>query len=116
MVGAPMKSTKIKTCSAMIQSTSDLAQCLNLSRWTISRVLNGHTGVALETTRRVRNAMRDLGFSPNSLPPRSGSTQAVCASGSEAGVILVEPGRRCNEPVAPGPGFRRSLVAQANLW
>lgn len=74
-----MKSTKIKTCSAMIQSTSDLAQCLNLSRWTISRVLNGHTGVALETTRRVRNAMRELGFSPNSLARglRKGTTNII---------------------------------------
>jgi len=63
----------------MIQSTSDLAQCLNLSRWTISRVLNGHTGVALETTRRVRNAMRELGFSPNSLARglRKGTTNII---------------------------------------
>ncbi|MEI6562050.1 MAG: LacI family DNA-binding transcriptional regulator [Verrucomicrobiota bacterium] len=64
---------------AVIQSTSDLAKQLNLSRWTISRVLNGHAGVAPETARRVQESMQKLGFSPNSLARglRKGTTNII---------------------------------------
>lgn len=48
-----------------ILSTSALARHLGLSRWTISRVLNGHRGVREETVTRVREAMKELGFVPN---------------------------------------------------
>ncbi|MEZ5276262.1 MAG: LacI family DNA-binding transcriptional regulator [Opitutaceae bacterium] len=48
-----------------ISSTSALARHLGLSRWTISRVLNGHAGVREETVIRVREAMKDLGFVPS---------------------------------------------------
>jgi DNA-binding LacI/PurR family transcriptional regulator len=48
-------------------STSALARHLGLSRWTISRVLNGHPEVKPETSRRVREAMDELGFVPSLL-------------------------------------------------
>jgi DNA-binding LacI/PurR family transcriptional regulator len=48
-----------------IASTTALARHLGLSRWTISRVLNGHPEVKAETVLRVREAMRELGFVPN---------------------------------------------------
>lgn len=48
-----------------IASTTALARHLGLSRWTISRVLNGHPEVKPETSRRVREAMVQLGFVPS---------------------------------------------------
>ena len=54
-----------KTASIVIQNTSALAEHLGLSRWTISRVLNGHAGVRAKTADRVNAAMRELGFQPN---------------------------------------------------
>lgn len=48
-----------------INSTTALARHLGLSRWTISRVLNGHPEVKPETCRRVREAMERLGFVPS---------------------------------------------------
>lgn len=56
-----------KKPTAPIVSTTALARHLGLSRWTISRVLNGHTDVKSETTRRVQEAMRELGFVPSPL-------------------------------------------------
>ncbi len=48
-----------------IASTTALARHLGLSRWTISRVLNGHPEVKPETSQRVREAMIQLGFVPS---------------------------------------------------
>lgn len=48
-----------------IISTTALARHLGLSRWTISRVINGHSGVSEGTVRRVRQAMKELDFVPN---------------------------------------------------
>lgn len=50
---------------APIVSTRALAKHLGLSRWTISRVLNGHTDVKPETCQRVREAMAQFGFVPS---------------------------------------------------
>ncbi len=63
----------------MITSTKDLAAHLGLSRWTVSRVLNGHPEVKEETRRRVLDAARELGFSPNAMARglRGGSTGLV---------------------------------------
>jgi DNA-binding LacI/PurR family transcriptional regulator len=63
----------------MITSTKDLAEHLGLSRWTVSRVLNGHPEVKEETRRRVLDAARELGFSPNTMARglRGGSTGLV---------------------------------------
>jgi DNA-binding LacI/PurR family transcriptional regulator len=54
-----------KKPQAPIASTTALARHLGLSRWTISRVLNGHAEVKPETSRRVREAMEELGFVPS---------------------------------------------------
>jgi DNA-binding LacI/PurR family transcriptional regulator len=66
-----------------VQSTKQLADYLGLSRWTVSRVLNGHAEVNDATAERVREAAKDLGFSPNLLAQglRRGRTRMV-------GVIL----------------------------
>lgn len=48
-----------------VAGTAGLAAHLGLSRWTISRVLNGHDGVKEATRERVQQAMQELGFEPN---------------------------------------------------
>ncbi len=48
-----------------VASTEALAQYLGLSRWTVSRVLNGRPGVKEETRRRVLEAMKELHFEPS---------------------------------------------------
>lgn len=50
-----------------VEGTAGLARHLGLSRWTVSRVLNGHSGVSEGTRRRVAEAVRELGFEPNHL-------------------------------------------------
>lgn len=74
-----MKSMKNVPFSTAIRSTSDLAKKLGLSRWTISRVINGHDGISPETVLRVREAMSEVGFSPNSLARglRKGTTNII---------------------------------------
>ncbi|MEX0326136.1 MAG: LacI family DNA-binding transcriptional regulator [Puniceicoccaceae bacterium] len=52
---------------ARIEGTAGLARHLGLSRWTVSRVLNGHSGVKEETRKRVLEAVEELGFEPNKL-------------------------------------------------
>ncbi len=73
-----MKSNK-NLRGAPIDSTADLARRLHLSRWTISRVLNGHAGVSPETVRRVKEAMAEFGFAPNPLASglRKGTTNII---------------------------------------
>lgn len=48
-----------------IRSVGDFAKHLGLSRWTVSRILNGHTGVHEDTRRRVMEEMNRIGFQPN---------------------------------------------------
>ena len=48
-------------------TTAALARHLGISRWTVSRVLNGHTGVKEETVRRVKQAIEELAFEPSAL-------------------------------------------------
>jgi len=62
-----------------VRSTSELARRLGLSRWTVSRILNGHDGVHPETAERVRAAMREHSFSPSPLAQglRRGRTNII---------------------------------------
>ncbi len=62
-----------------LNTTAALAKHLGISRWTVSRVLNGHSGVKEETVRRVKQAMHDLDFQPSSLARglRGGQTATV---------------------------------------
>ena len=62
-----MRSTKNKKSLEDVTSTAELAKRLNLSRWTVSRVLNGHSGVHPKTVARIRAAMSEYGFAPNAL-------------------------------------------------
>jgi len=53
--------------SGPIRSTAGLAARLGLSRWTVSRVLNGHPGIHPETRDRVEREMKKLHFSPSAM-------------------------------------------------
>jgi len=44
---------------------SELGRELGLSRSTISRALNAHSGLRLKTVERVRVALEETGFTPN---------------------------------------------------
>lgn len=75
-----------------IASTTALARHLGLSRWTISRVLNGHPEVKAETVLRVREAMKKLGFVPNPMArglrgARTG-TIGVCFQGFDVPIFV----------------------------
>lgn len=78
-----MRSTKNRSrersTGAVIRSTHDLARQLGLSRWTVSRVINGHAGVHPDTARRVHAAMEQYRFSPNPLAKglRHGKTSII---------------------------------------
>lgn len=69
-----------------IRTTEALARALGLSRWTVSRALNGSPGVSVATAARVRDEAARRGFHPNALARglRSGQSDAV-------GVILPDP-------------------------
>ena len=62
-----------------LNTTAALARHLGISRWTVSRVLNGHSGVKEETVRKVQQAIRDLDFQPSALARglRGGQTATV---------------------------------------
>lgn len=48
-----------------ILSTTDLARHLGLSRWSVSRAINGQDGVSAATVAQVRAAMEKFGFIPS---------------------------------------------------
>lgn len=89
--------------SQKVNTTLALAQYLGLSRWTVSRALNGHPGVKTETVDRVKEAMNELGFSPNPL--------ARGLRGGKTGVVGV-----CFQTFGT-PVFSKKLIAlQKALW
>lgn len=57
-----MSNSKEKTS---IRSVGEFAEHLGLSRWTVSRILNGHPGVHEKTRKRVLAEMERLNFQPN---------------------------------------------------
>jgi DNA-binding LacI/PurR family transcriptional regulator len=65
--------------SSGIRSTADLARMLGLSRWTVSRALNGHQDIAPATADRILAEAARLGFAPSLLGRslRSGRTDLV---------------------------------------
>jgi DNA-binding LacI/PurR family transcriptional regulator len=67
-------------------STAALAESLGLSRWAVSRALNGRDGVSQETIARVREAAERHGFQPNEAARtlRAGAADVV-------GVCLPDP-------------------------
>lgn len=48
-----------------VHSTADLARHLGLSRWSVSRAINGQSGVSPATAEQVRTAMAEFGFAPS---------------------------------------------------
>lgn len=75
-----------------IATTESLARYLGISRWTVSRVLNGHPGVKAETVERVKRAMADLDFAPNPIARglRGGQTRlvGVCFQELETAILV----------------------------
>jgi DNA-binding LacI/PurR family transcriptional regulator len=65
--------------SAKPNTTAALAKHLGISRWTVSRVLNGHPGVKEDTVRKVKQAIQELDFQPSALARglRGGQTATV---------------------------------------
>ncbi len=49
----------------MEPSIADVAKLAGVGKGTVSRVLNGHPGVSEKTAARVRQAIRQLGYTPN---------------------------------------------------
>jgi len=70
---------KKKKQQPVIRSTAGLAAHLGLSRWTVSRALNGHAGIRRETRERVEQAMTHFQFAPSPLARalRGGRTGTV---------------------------------------
>lgn len=66
-------------------NSSQLAEHLGLSRWTVSRVLNGHNDVSAKTRDRVLEAIEELGFRPSVLARglRGGRTGVIGISFQE---------------------------------
>ncbi|CAN5572207.1 LacI family DNA-binding transcriptional regulator [soil metagenome] len=62
-----------------VRSTAQLAKTLGLSRWTVSRALNGHPGLNPQTVARIKETARTHGFAPSVLGRglRSGRTNLV---------------------------------------
>lgn len=60
-------------------TTKDIAERTGLSKMTVSRVLNNHPYVSPETKKKVMDAVRDLGFRPNTLAKRffTGKTKLI---------------------------------------
>ncbi len=102
-----------------------LARHLGLSRWTVSRVLNGHPGVLPATVERVQRAMEELGYQPNALARglRGGKTGTVgiCFQEIETPILvrkssilqnlLREQGRHTLiELTAGSPGLEERIV------
>ncbi|MDP0501553.1 MAG: LacI family DNA-binding transcriptional regulator [Verrucomicrobiota bacterium JB022] len=61
------------------RSTGDLAAHLGISRWAVSRVLNGQPGVSESTRQRVEALIAESGFEPNRMARglRGGATGLV---------------------------------------
>lgn len=53
------------TAKKTVANTAELAKHLGLSRWAVSRAINGQPGVSEETVARVTAAMRELRFTPS---------------------------------------------------
>ncbi|MFI8534800.1 LacI family DNA-binding transcriptional regulator [Streptomyces aquilus] len=60
---APRRGRRVSRSSA---SMADVARLAGVSSQTVSRVSNGYAGVNEETRRQVLDAMRELGYRPNS--------------------------------------------------
>ncbi|MEO8206252.1 MAG: LacI family DNA-binding transcriptional regulator [Chthoniobacterales bacterium] len=62
-----------------IRSTTQLANLLGLSRWTVSKALNGHSVVNAETAERIRSTANKYGFSPSIIGRglRAGKTSLI---------------------------------------
>lgn len=74
-----------------VDSTAALAEYLGVSRWTVSRVLNGHPGVREATRRRILEAMGKLGFQPNAMARglRGSQTQLIGICFQEIGTPVL---------------------------
>jgi DNA-binding LacI/PurR family transcriptional regulator len=60
-------------------TTADIARYTGLSKMTVSRVLNNHPYVSETTRKKIQDAVRELGFRPNTLARRffTGKTRLI---------------------------------------
>ena len=56
-----------KDIASQVSTTAQLAAKLGLSRWSVSRALNGRGGISRATIQRVRQALQDHHFEPDPL-------------------------------------------------
>jgi len=91
-----------------IRSTAELACQLGISRWAVSRALNGRSGVSAETSRRVREAMARSGFLPSPLAQglRGGRTRYVGICLPELESFYLEPKLELLRAELSGRGFQ----------
>ena len=80
-----------------IQSTAELARHLGLSRWSVSRAINGQDGISSETAEQVRAAMAKFDFTPSpharGLRGRRTGVIGVCFRELETRVTIQKIGR-----------------------
>lgn len=73
------------------KSIGEFAKHLGLSRWTVSRILNGHKGFHEETLNRVKSEMKRLNFQPNlmarSLRGAKTGLVGVCLQGMSSPIL-----------------------------
>jgi DNA-binding LacI/PurR family transcriptional regulator len=89
-----------------IRTTAELADHVGLSRATVSRILNGHSGIKQKNIDRVMEVVRATGFSPNPYSnmlrdQRSGMI-AVCLSSLRFPAVTQKLGRVAQRLVQAG--------------
>lgn len=100
----------------LIDSTAALARKLGLSRWTVSRALNGHPEVNPETARRILQASREAGFTPNPMAMglRQGRTATIGVCFQELETPALTKKLAVLQKLLHSNGFR-PLIELANL-
>lgn len=90
------------TDSEPVRTTALLAQRLGISRWAVSRAINGRSGVSRTTVERVRKALIESNFEPDH--------SARALRGARSGTIGVAV------PAFDHPLFLRGLGAMDQQW
>lgn len=86
----------------VIRSTAEFARYVGLARTTVSRVLNGHSGLKPATTERVRKAIEETGFTPNGY--------ALYLKGKKTATVGI-----CMENLLTAPAVLKLAVLQRRL-
>lgn len=75
----------------MTVTIKDVAKKAGVSPSTVSRVLSGHPRISLETSRKVKVIMEEMGYTPNMMAKSlvSKTTNSIC-------IILPKPAEGCS--------------------